>query len=71
MKETPIFYKENPKNKFWWVEYEGMIGTLQISFDKKKIYNLFTDYPSKFSNEEVAIFKKEQPYWDKFFCGGK
>ena len=43
--EKTRFHKESPKNKVWWVErVPRLIGRLEISFDKKKIYNLWTDY---------------------------
>lgn len=66
------FYKKNPTDKIWWVNKvdehgEALIGTLLVSFDEKKVYNLFKDYPDKFTNEEKRIFDKENPYWAKFF----
>lgn len=69
--ETYEFYKENQEDTIWEVErYEDgslIIGELLVSFDKKKIYNLWTDYPMKFSEEELAVFTKEKPYWRNFF----
>lgn len=64
-----IFSKDedNPNNTIWEVEEVGTIGKLLFSFDKKKIYNLWTDYPHKFSAEERRIFDKEYPFWADFF----
>lgn len=62
-----IFYKNNPKDKIYWVDNVGVIGEFLFTFDKKKIYNLFSDYPQKLSNEEKQIFDKENPYWVDFF----
>lgn len=62
-----IFYKEHKNDTIYWVDHVGEIGELLISFDKKKIYNLFTDYPWKFTPKEKEIFDKENPYWADFF----
>ena len=61
------FYKNNPNDKIWWVDNPEQIGVWLFSFDKKKIYNMFADYPQKLSKEEKAIFDKENPYWADFF----
>ena len=60
------FYKEKPTDKIWWVETSA-IGVWEFSFDKKKIYNMFRDYPWKLSKEEKEIFDRENPYWANFF----
>ena len=60
------FYKEKPTDKIWWVETNA-IGVWEFSFDKKKIYNMFRDYPWKLRKEEKEIFDKENPYWVNFF----
>ena len=61
------FYKENPSDKIWWVDNVGVVGEMLFSFDKKKVYNLFQDYPWKLTIEEKALFDKENPYWADFF----
>lgn len=61
------FYKEHKSDKVWWVDTVDKIGKYLFSFDRKKIYNLFSDYPQKLSSEEKAVFDKENPYWKKFF----
>ena len=69
------FYKNNPEDKIWWVDrieiIDGQIepvdGEFLFSFDKKKIYNLFEDYPWKLSKQEKEIFNKENLYWADFF----
>lgn len=67
--EYEDFYKEkkNAKNKIWWTSKIDTLGELSISFDREKIYNLFEDYPYNMTEEEIAILKKEEPYWAKFF----
>ena len=61
------FYKENDTDRIWWVDTVDNIGLYLFSFDRKKIYNLFSDYPHKLSAEEKRIFDKENPYWKAFF----
>lgn len=65
------FYKNKATDKIWWVDQIDNVldGHMMFSFDKKKIYYLFRDYPSALSSEEKAIFDKENPYWRKFFDG--
>lgn len=64
-----VFYKDedHPDNKVWEVAEIGTVGKMLFSFDKKKIYNLWTDYPHNFSPEEKEIFDKEYPFWADFF----
>ena len=66
-KERHIFFKENPKNKIWWVYFLDEIGRPAVSFDKKTILSLFADYPYNFTPEEKALFDKEFPHWAEFF----
>lgn len=61
------FYKENDTDRIWWVDTVDTIGLYLFSFDRKKIYNLFSDYPHKLSPEEKRIFDEENPYWKAFF----
>ena len=61
------FYKENENDKVWWVDDLDSVGRLLVSFDKKKVYNLYEDYPWKFTKEEKEIFDKENPYWADYF----
>lgn len=61
------FYKQNKNDKIWWTCDLDSVGDFLFSFDKKKIYNLFADYPHNMTPEEVEIFDKENPYWAEFF----
>lgn len=61
------FYKEKEADAVWWVDDFKSVGKHLFSFDKRKIYNLFADYPYNMTAEEVAIFSKENPYWREFF----
>lgn len=65
------FYKENKDSKVWWTSKINSIGELNISFDRKKIYNLYEDYPDNMTEEEVEIFDNEEPYWADFFSWRK
>jgi hypothetical protein len=61
------FYKNNDTNQIWWVDNPEKIGEYLFTFDKKKIYNLFEDYPYNLTKEQKEIFDKENPYWKEFF----
>jgi hypothetical protein len=61
------FYKNEPSHKVWWIDDLETRGEFLFSFDKKKIYNLFQDYPHNLTKEEKEIFDKENPYWKDFF----
>lgn len=61
------FYKENKDDTIWWINDLNTKGEFLFSFDKKKIYNLFVDYPHNLSKEEKEIFDRENPYWAEFF----
>ncbi len=62
------FYKENPTDKIWWVDTSGEVGTWEFSFDKKKVYNMFADYPHRLTKEEKETFDRENPFWADFFA---
>lgn len=64
---TYQFYKENKNDKIWWVDVTDRVGMWLFSFDKKKVFNLFRDYPHKLTAEQKAAFDKENPYWADFF----
>ena len=59
------FYK-NDGDKIWDVT-ENLIsrGPVLFSFDKKKIYNFWEDYPQNLTKEEKELFDKEKPFWTK------
>lgn len=60
------FYKNDPSDVIWWVNTEER-GVWEFTFDRKKIFNLFQDYPFKLTAEQKEIFDKENPYWAEFF----
>ena len=61
------FYKNHPKDKIWWLDVPDRVGEWLFSFDKKKVFNMFEDYPEKLTPEQKEIFDKENPYWKEFF----
>jgi hypothetical protein len=61
------FYKKNSNDTIFWVDNVENIGEFLFTFDKKKIYNLFADYPHKLTENEKSTFDKENPYWCDFF----
>lgn len=61
------WYKNNQNDKIWWKETPGTIGEWIFSFDKKKEFNMFADYPHNLSKEEKEIFDEENPHWKEFF----
>lgn len=64
-------YKKNDDDKIWWVDNRDKVGEHVFTFDKKKYYNLFKDYPHNLTPEEQEIFDKENPYWVNFFADRK
>jgi len=62
------WYKDNPDDKIWWLDNsDEVVGEWIFSFDKKKRFNMFSDYPKKLTKEQKEIFDKENPYWANFF----
>ncbi|MBO4698213.1 hypothetical protein J5690_01200 [bacterium] len=63
-----LFHKRHANDKIWWVTPRiPQDGPLYVSFDKKTILNLWSDYPWKFTKEQKELFDKENPYWADFF----
>lgn len=65
-KKNYIYEKNNPDDVIWWVEDVDSIGKMMFTFDKKKIFNIFEDYPHNLTEEQKHIFDKENPYWAEF-----
>lgn len=62
------FYKNKENDTIFWIDNVDNIGERLFTFDKKKIYNLFADYPHNLTKEEKELFDKENPYWRDFFA---
>ncbi len=64
--EYPLMKKDG--ESICWVNFKGeRYGEFIFTFDKKKFYSLFSDYPYNLSKEEKEIFDKENPFWKDFF----
>ena len=61
------FYKHEPTDQIWWTEHVGYDGEFLFSFDKKKIFNLFQDYPKALTPKQKEIFDRDNPFWADFF----
>lgn len=61
------WYKHKSSDVIWWKDTPGRIGLWIFSFDKKKEFNMFADYPWKLTKEQKEIFDRENPFWVNFF----
>lgn len=61
------WYKDDDKNKIWWLDDPEVIGEFVFSFDKKVTFNLFADYPDKLTKKQKELFDKENPFWANYF----
>ena len=68
MDQEPRFFKNKRSDKIWWLDTSEKVGEWIFTFDKKTLFNMFTDYPYTLTPEEKAIFDKENPYWAEFFA---
>lgn len=59
--------KNNEQMHFEWVDNPDTIGEMLFSFDGKKIFNLFRDYPYALTKEQKQAFDAQNPYWAEFF----
>lgn len=61
------WFKNEETDLIWWVDTSDQDGVWLFSFDKKTIFNMFSDYPFKLTPEQKEIFDKENPFWSDFF----
>lgn len=61
------FYKQNESDEVWWTNDTEYVGRFLFSFDKKRVFNLFEDYPHALTKEQLEIFNRENQYWVEFF----
>ncbi len=75
MTDKMTFYKISETDKIWWVgdlcHDVILYGKDWITFDRKKIYNLWTDYPHNMTPDEVELFNREHPQRAEFFAWRK
>lgn len=65
--DDSLFYKNHKGDVVWWLDHPDENGTWEFSFDRKTVFNLFSDYPDKLTPEQKAIFDRENPFWADFF----
>ena len=69
MAENENFYKEGywdwykikEEDSIWWSRPKGEKGKLVFTFDKKTVFNFWSDFPDKLTPEQIEIFKKTNP----------
>lgn len=61
------FYKNKNTDKIYWVDNPEQVGVWLFSFDGKKVFNMFEDYPHNLTPEQKKVFDEENPYWKDFF----
>lgn len=62
------WYKNEKTDKIWWLDNGRFVcGEFVFSFDKKREFNMFHDYPWELTPEQKEIFDKENPFWADFF----
>lgn len=64
------WYKEDEDDEIWWLDNgQEQTGIFVFSFDRKKAFNLYEDYPHNLTKEQKEIFDKENPFWADYFSG--
>lgn len=64
------FYKKHRGDKIWWIDHLDTKGEILFSFDKKRIYNFFRDYPEELTPEQKDLFDKENAEFVSYFGRG-
>lgn len=60
--------KNNTEDIIWWLDNGADTkGEWAFSFDKKRRFSMFADYPWKLTPEQKEVFDRENPYWRDFF----
>ena len=68
-RELNMNNRGHERQTFSWVHDPKNIGNMFFTFDGKKIFNLFRDYPHELTENEKELFDTENPYWAEFFRG--
>ena len=63
MASNNTWYKNEDTDVIWWKDTPDEIGVWLFSFDRKKVFNLYADYPQNLTPEQKAIFDRENPEW--------
>lgn len=62
-----MFDEEDRTCQVKWLRDPSQKGAFLFTFDGKKVFNLFRDYPFALTEEQKAVFDSENPYWADFF----
>lgn len=55
------------KENFKWIRNPEQKGERLFTFDGKKVFSLYKDYPHKLSPDEKQIFDDLNPFWADYF----
>ena len=55
------FHKLDKDDLIWWTGPIDRYGGISFSFDKKRVFDFYSEYPDKLTPEQIKIFKKENP----------
>ena len=68
MVQSNKLFKNNPKDKIWWVDNgDEAKGEWVFTFDKVTYFNMFEEYPDRLTPEQKRIFDEENPFWADYF----
>lgn len=59
--------KQEKESGFRWIDTPDVLGEYLFTFDGKKIFNMYEDYPYKLTKEQKEIFDAENPFWADYF----
>ena len=62
-----VFFKKKDSDKIWWTRNPEMLVSVRFTFDKKKLYDPFKDYPYNLTEEEIKIFDEENPEMAEYY----
>lgn len=53
--------KKDKNDLIWWIDDFDKRGPLLFTFDLKKVFNYWSDYPDNLTPEQKEIFDRENP----------
>mgnify|MGYP003541372225 CR=1 FL=1 len=59
--------KKDNNTGFRWIKKPEQKGEFLFTFDGKKVFNLFSDYPHELTAEQKMEFDEKNPFWADFF----
>ena len=59
--------KNDNNTGFRWIKKPEQKGEFLFTFDGKKVFNLFSDYPHELTAEQKMEFDEKNPFWADFF----